>query len=95
MSAAFGLYLLLHAIDYRQSVYIQEHPEHCYELNPLIGTHPSRGDVDRYFLATTAGVYLVDKLAPERYKNAVEGIYVTVAFSAVAWNSAIGIGFHF
>lgn len=38
--------------DHVQTLYIADHPAAYYETNPIIGRHPSRGRVNRWFIAS-------------------------------------------
>lgn len=45
-------FLAVSEIDRRQTLKIADHPEKWRELNPILGEHPSRKEVNRYFLGT-------------------------------------------
>ena len=52
-------YLLFHSADWLQTNWIQSHPNeniqpgyHHAERNSILGDHPTRGEVNRYFILT-------------------------------------------
>lgn len=53
-------YLITHIIDWGQTLEITQNPKYT-ELNPIIGKYPTRGKVNKYFLTTAIGHYLVSK----------------------------------
>jgi hypothetical protein len=97
-------YLLLHVADWGQTLYIARHPDQYYEVNPILGKHPSRGRVNTYFALTglvhVAGAVLLPtkfelfnvKFNPRRAWQ-FSGIYVE-AF-VVQHNYRVGIKFYF
>ena len=57
------------------------------ETNPILGDHPTRGQVDAYFAASIAGNALVSFLLPPKYRApwqylsiGFQGAYVVVNF---------------
>lgn len=90
-----AVYQVLHVVDWGQTLDIAARPDEYRELNPLIGTHPSRGDVNRYF-AITALVHLgITRALPRRYRSAWQ--YVTIGVQAGnTWrNARIGLRLNF
>jgi len=55
-------YLALHVADWGQTRRIAKSPDTLHELNPLLGKHPTLGDVNRYFIATGLGHVAIAKL---------------------------------
>jgi len=41
-------WLVLHAVDYKQTQYAMERPDEFKELNPLLGDHPSEGRLNTF-----------------------------------------------
>jgi len=41
-------WLVLHAVDYKQTQYAMERPDEFEELNPLLGKHPSEGRLNTF-----------------------------------------------
>lgn len=85
-TARHAAYLTLHVIDWGQTRYIALHPDRYFEINPLLGEHPTVKTVDNYFLVTaavsTSVAYLlphVGRLLPEKYQS---------AFRVTQWRAA-------
>lgn len=100
-------YLVLHTLDWRQTQYIAKHPEKLVEFNPVIGTHPSDSEVNRYFIATgllhvAASYYLpkVGRILPEilqrtlyvdHWRKAFQYVSISVQSGVVHSNYLAGI----
>ena len=85
-------YLTLHAIDWRQTRYISEHPGRYYECNPVLGRHPSTGEVDLWFASTTIAHVAVTHLLPQEYRKYWQWINIGMSGGCVGQNINIGIG---
>lgn len=94
MDGFLPLYLALHLIDWGQTMNIQQDPVHYREINPLIGAHPSRGDVNRYFIGSTIFVYTADKYVFKKNK-VFRFIVISLAVAAVVRNKTIGLKVRF
>ena len=44
------VYLGFHIVDWGQTLDIADHPDRWHENNPFLGSHPSRGEVNRWFI---------------------------------------------
>lgn len=92
-------YLALHVADWGQTLEIADHPEKWHEYNPVLGSHPSRGDVNAYFIATgllhPVISYGLRKYAPDGWVQAWQYVTIGIEIGAVANNASIGIGFGF
>lgn len=64
-----GTFLFLDIIDWGQTLNIADNPDKYYEHNPILGDHPSRGEVNRYFVAGMITTTLIYKLLPEKYAD--------------------------
>lgn len=53
-----GLFLGLSYVDYKQTIYIAEHPEEFSERNSFLGNHPSKNRVTNHFIIAT-GINLI------------------------------------
>lgn len=92
-------YLALHVADWGQTLYISDHPREFHENNPILGSHPSRGEVNTYFIATgllhPVVSYGLKKYAPPGWSEAWQYVTIGIEVGAVANNLSIGIGFGF
>jgi hypothetical protein len=88
--------------DMSQTLYISGHDEYK-ELNPVLGTHPSKDKVYAYFLGGivihTAISYLIEKVPwienSKQWRRAWQGSFIAVESGVVLRNSVIGIGFSY
>jgi hypothetical protein len=94
-----AVYLVLHVVDWNQTLYISDHPNEYRERNGIIGDHPSRGRVNAYFIATgllhPAISYGLKKYAPDGWSEAWQWVTIGVEAGTVTNNASIGIGFGF
>ncbi len=64
------------ALDWRQTQRIVERPDLYYETNPLLGSHPNMGAVNRYFATAMLGTAAIYKYGGEYARPALIGITV-------------------
>lgn len=94
----FALWLLMNlsiAADWGQTRYIAKHPDQYHEMNPILGDHPSTGDVNRYFIGSLALNNAVYFVLPDDWKPYYAGGVAAVQFGFVAHNHSIGIKISF
>ncbi len=85
-----GVYYLFKFIDWRQTRYGAKNP-YWYEVNPILGKHPSVSAVDRYFFITTVLHTAITHYLPQRYRVWWQGITIAGSAGCVGWNLSVGI----
>ena len=88
-------YFTLKFIDWRQTRYIAKHPDDYYELNPILGQHPSTTEVDIYFATTAILNTVITHYLPSKYRPWWQGVSITVSGACVINNFAIGVKMDF
>lgn len=88
-------YLAVHLIDWGQTLDIVDRAYDYKESNHYLGEHPSRGDVNRYFLLVGAGHYLVSNFLDNEYRLAWQQTTFVVQLSMVLRNASIGLNVNF
>ncbi len=84
-----------YVIDWRQTQSIARDPQRFYELNPLLGSHPSVGDVNRHFALNGLVVAGIAEALPHTYRDLyLGGVTVTEGLFA-RHNYKIGLRFAF
>ena len=88
-------YLALHTLDWAQTREIARNPDKWHEQTSFLGSHPSTGQVDQYFVATTALQFIIAYTLPAEYRKAFQ--YISIGHDAgyVAHNFSIGISVKF
>ena len=71
MAAAF--FIAAHTANALTTEAHQNHPDRFYEMNPLMGKHPSDVEIGAYFSLTGVGTLLVTHLYPELRKPLLIG----------------------
>ena len=95
--------MALMAVDWGQTRYIAQHPEY-YEVNPILGRHPSTKAVDLYFVGAMIVHPVISYLLPS--KAEIFGVTINprriwqagtivLELGCVANNARLGIGFSF
>jgi hypothetical protein len=77
--------------DWGQTRYIAKNPTQYREHNPVLGSHPSVGKVDAYFvgaLAVNNGIMIA---LPKKYRPYYAGVVTAVETHFVVSNNQIGI----
>ena len=81
--------------DWAQTRNIARHPERWHETNPMLGRHPSVGDVDKHFaVASLIGAAALHAL-PTRYRDWALNAGLVIEAGCVANNLRLGIGIKF
>jgi len=78
-------------MDHQQTLYIHQHYPQYHELNPILGSNPSSGAVDRYFFASALGHYAISYFLPPSYRGVWQYVTLGVEGSVVYHNYSIGI----
>ncbi len=82
-------------LDMLQTLDIKRHPEQLYEINPLLGEHPSDARVLTYFAASavikTAAWYAL----PRGWRNIVPLLNLAVEIPLIAHNANVGLQIRF
>lgn len=66
-------------------------PPEVNELNPHLGSCPSRSEVNRYFLVTGLGHYAVSRMLPSPYRKWWQRVTIAVEGATVAHNISVGV----
>ena len=86
----------LFVLDYLQTRNIALNLDKYEETNPILGSSPDIGEVNRYFLVTGLASYLAyNYVLPEKWKETGLLLFIAVEGTVVANNVRIGIGFNF
>lgn len=88
-------YLILHAADWGQTLYIAKHPNEYWEVNPLLGEHPSVRRVNTY-MATSAIVHTaIAYTLPPVWRRRWQAVTVGIKAGVVGYNYSIGLKMDF
>lgn len=80
----------LYYMDYKQTLDLKNHPG-MYEMNPVLGKHPSDSKVRNYFAANLVGHTVITALLPEKYRPIWQWSTITVELIVVRHNASLGI----
>jgi hypothetical protein len=86
-----GTALASTAIDWAQTRTISHEPDRCYEMNGLLGRHPSMGRVDRYFAVSMLAETGIAFALPNPYRKIWLGAVTISEVAFVVHNRGIGI----
>lgn len=81
------------AVDWSQTLGIEEANErglHLHEMNPILGRHPSRGQINRYFAASLLAHVVVARLLPQRMREAFQYLSIGFELEVTAHNAKMG-----
>jgi hypothetical protein len=94
-SAREAAYLALHVADWGQTLDIADHPDKWHENNPALGSHPSRGEVNRYFAITGLLHPVISYALPDDWRPYWQYGTIGLEVICVGNNARMGIGFGF
>lgn len=95
---------VLHVVDWGQTRYIATHPNEYREMNPILGDHPSKREVDIYMACGAVLHPIIVGLLPRRtdilgFEFSPRGIFqkssVAITGGLVGHNFYLGIGVEF
>lgn len=85
----------LTAADWAQTRNIARHPSRWHETNPLLGEHPSTGQVDRHFAVSAIVGAMALHALPTRYRDWALNAGLVIEATCVGNNLRLGIGAKF
>jgi len=89
----YGIYLSALAVDYSQTSYFLEKTNY-EESNPLLGKHPSQGQVNFYFISAAIIPAILAHFIPGKYRTPALGLLALLEIRPVLHNAITpGIGF--
>ena len=90
-----GVATTLNVIDWGQTLDIAEKPNEYHEINPILGEHPSRAEVNRYMACSMTFRLLIAHMLPSKYRNYWLGASIMVSGYFVGRNYHIGLRANF
>jgi len=81
--------------DWSQTLQIADHPEKWKELNPILGSHPSRGEVSIYMGTSIILHAAIAYILPQPYRTWWQYAWIGIETAAVGQNLSVGIGIGF
>ena len=88
-------YQILHFVDWRQTRHLSGNPDDYYEVNPIMGRHPSKQTVDAYFAASSLAHVGISAMLPDEIRDYWQMVTIGIKTAVVGWNFSIGIKMEF
>ena len=88
-------WVALNGADWLQTRYIATHPEEFSEANPILGDHPSTGEVNLYFAVYTAAHYLISRNLHPEPRKWFQMVSIGVTAGTVVRNYHLGVRMEF
>ena len=79
------------AVDWGQTRHIAKNPNRFIETNPVLGSSPSVGKVDAYFVGAMVGTVALAHVLPSDWRQLFLAGTLAVEIGAVSQNRSIGI----
>ncbi len=89
-----GAWLGLHVVDFMQTHDIVRNPDKFHEQNPILGKHPSTGNVNTFFLASAVIHTGIVWALPQKQRVWFQGIGIVIKAGTVASNKHLGLGLY-
>lgn len=80
--------------DWGQTLAIESTPN-CYEMNTLLGRHPSRAKVNAYFASGIVLHVLIARMLPEKWRHAFQYGCIGWELGIVSHNYSLGVRISF
>lgn len=84
-------YLVLHFVDWRQTLSIVDQPDKYHEVNPLLGRHPSRNTVNFYMIGTSLIHVGIVHILPKKWRPHFQGTTIGISAICIGNNFVIGL----
>jgi hypothetical protein len=84
-------YTALHLVDWGQTLNIARNPDRFHERNPILGRHPSPGQVNRYMAASLAAHWLIARALKPKARKIFQGVTLVIKSGFVAGNYSVGL----
>lgn len=85
-------YLSMHVIDWGQTQHISHNPDRFNEVNPILGSNPSVGQVNTYMLISGLLHPIISYVLPQPYRKWFQYGTLGIKTGLVGNNLAIGAG---
>jgi hypothetical protein len=89
--ALAGAALAALAVDWGQTRHIAKNPNRFIETNPVLGTSPSVGKVDAYFVGAMVGTVALAHVLPGDWRQLFLGGVLALELGVVNQNRSLGI----
>lgn len=86
---------VMHIIDWGQTVDIAKNPGKYYEINPLLGKHPSVEKVHKYMIASSLIHYVVSTSLKSKYRKYWQYVTIGITGTLIMHNYRIGLRINF
>ena len=86
---------VIHVVDWGQTLEIARNPNDYHELNPIMGRHPSVGNVNVYMGLSSVAHVAISVLIPKEYKETWQWITIGLSGACVISNFNIRLGVKF
>jgi len=81
----------IHLIDWGQTLDIARQPDRYYEMNPILGKHPSVGQVNTYMAISAITHIGISYMLPKKYRAYWQWISIGVSGSCIINNFNAGL----
>jgi hypothetical protein len=78
-------------IDMGQTLHIADNPNKYYEMNPLLGKHPSKEQVVGYFMGGIVAHTLIAMALPQDYRRVWQCVWIGIEGAVIYNNYNIGV----
>ena len=82
-------------VDMTQTLHIADNPDKYYEMNPLLGAHPSKEKVVGYFMGGIVTHTAIAMALPPEYRRIWQCVWIGIEGATVYRNYNVGVKFDF
>ena len=86
---------VIHVLDWGTTLDSASQPDQYYEINPILGKHPSRGKVNAYMTAGALFHFGMTHALPPSCRPYWHGITIAVSSTCVINNFSVGLNVRF
>ena len=90
-----GIVISALVVDMGQTLYISNHPDEFYEMNPLLGKHPHQDKVIGYFVGWIVASTLTAMALTPKSRRIFQGSVIGIEAITIGRNYGVGIGMEF
>ncbi len=86
---------VIHVIDWGQTLEAARQPDKYHELNPILGRHPSIGNVNVYMGLSAIGHLGISYILPKKIRPYWQWVSIGVSGACIINNFNVGLGVKF
>lgn len=87
-----AIYVIGDIIDWRQTLKAIEQPDKYYEINPILGKYPTRGEVNVYSVVSLSAHFIIADILNSKWRARFQIATISIKAGLIVMNFSYGLG---